>query len=442
MEMKTLSDAEIKKTFGVEFFHSPNLSQFGGLQPFLSFLDKVQIFDRLRATCGREKASSLLQIMLGICVGAKSMEGISIACKDPVFKNFIKRPLVPTQIVRNLKNITALELAQLHELTVSLGILEFASTSFKGLPVTFDFDATAVEKHGSQEGVTAGYIGDDIIKPCYQYLFIRNDKLNSFVYGTVREGSTHSQNGFTEYLKMLLPLFNQEWTLRIRADAGYFNEEAFTLCSENNVAFYIKAPMSEARQRLANGDHLTWVNDEADTDVKYAIYQTRTKQGYIWREIFKRVKDKDSKDLLFPSYKTYCLATNEPDIKPSDAYEFYNKRARIENNIREMKNDYSLGKIVTESFAVNDAITQATIILYILIGHFKRNCFDSKDQRKTLETIRRQFFRIPARILTSARSEWTRLYTVLFDKLKWSRILSRIKVFTSILTIPLPVETS
>lgn len=442
MKIKTLSDKQIKEEFGLEFVNAPNLSLFGGLTPFLHFLEKVQIKDRLIAACGPDKASALLQIMLGICVGAQSMEAVAEACKDPIFKGFLNRPRSATQITRSLKKISSSELAQLHELTTALGLMEFASTSFRGLPVTFDIDATSIEKYGHQEGVAAGYLAKDEIKPCYQYLFIRNDALHSFVYGTIRDGSTHSQNAFVDYLRMLLPFFNGQWTLRIRADSGYFNEEAFSLCSEQNVAFYIKAPMSESRSRLANNDKLVWTEDESDPDIEYSTYQTNTKSGYIWREIFKRVKDKDSKDLLFPSYKTYCLATNDLEMKPSRAFEFYNGRAKIENNIREMKHDYGLGKIITDSFAVNDAITQATILLYILIGHFKRNCLDQDDQRKKLATLRRQIFSIPARFLSSARYEWSRIYSIMIDKLKFNRIISRVRALATLLTIPIPNETS
>lgn len=438
MNIRTLSDEEIKREFGLEFVVVPSLTQFGGLQPFLRFLDKVRIRERLSACCGPDKASALLQLMFGLTVGAKSMEGVAEVCKDPVFKRFLKRPLSATQLTRNLKKLSACEIVNLHELTTALGIMEFAETSYRGLTVTLDIDATAVEKYGKQEGVAAGYIAKGDIKPCYQYLFVRNSNLHSFVYGTIREGSTHSQNGFLEYLKMLLPMFNGEWTLRLRADSGYFNEEAFSMCSAQNVEFYVKAPMSDSRQRLADLETIEWISDAADPNVAYASIQTNTKAGYIWREIFKRVRDKDSDKVLFPSYRTYCLATNNLDVSSSRAYEIYNGRANIENNIRELKNDYSLGKIVTESFQVNDAITQSTLILYILIGHFKRNCLDKEDQKAQLSTVRRKLFHLPARFISSSRYEWSRIYSVMFDKLKWSRIVSRVMALRSLLTLPLP----
>ena len=315
MKIRTLSDEEIKRECGLEFVAVPSLTQFGGLQPFLRFLDRVRIKERLSACCGSDKASALLQLMCGLTVGAKSMEGVAEVCKDPAFKRFIKRPLSATQLTRTFKKLSASEIANLHELTTALGIMEFAETSYRGLTVTLDIDATAVEKYGKQEGVTAGYIAKDQIKPCYQYLFVRNSNLHSFVYGTIREGSTHSQNGFLEYLRMLLPMFNGEWTLRLRADSGYFNEEAFSMCSSQNVEFYIKAPMSDSRQRLADRESTLWTPDEADSSVSYASIQTNTKEGYIWREIFKRVRDKDSDELLFPSYRTYCLATNNLEVK-------------------------------------------------------------------------------------------------------------------------------
>ena len=51
----------------------------------------------------------------------------------------------------------------------------------------------------------------------------------------------------------------------------------------------------------------------------------------------------------------------------------YNKRAHIENAIKELKEDYQLGKIVTDSFDANDVITQTTMMAFIIkkVKYFK-----------------------------------------------------------------------
>ncbi len=61
-------------------------------------------------------------------------------------------------------------------------------------------DATSVEKYGSQEGVEKGYVGADQPESCYQYLLIYFNNRKTFLYGTIRAGSSHSQNDFCGYL--------------------------------------------------------------------------------------------------------------------------------------------------------------------------------------------------------------------------------------------------
>ena len=334
------------------------------------------------------------------------------------------------------------EIQALHDFSLSLGLFDAANSPLKGRAMTLDVDATSIEMHGEQEGVEVGYIDRDAIGPCYQYLFFRNDQLNSLLYGTLRGGAAHSQNNFCGYLQRILPLFAGDWTLNLRADSGFFSEAAFDYCTEHRAHFFIKAPMNAARVAQANTPALKWEKDIFDEDVEYASYETLSAKGYAWREIFKRVKSRKKTGELLGDQMTYCLATNDLKKSNSSCYSFYNGRARIENTILEMKEDFAIGNIVTQWFGVNDAITQMTIILYQLFSHFKRHCLDKAFQPKRLSTLRTQVFNVPSRMLTSGRRTWSRVYNRFHGTLFYGRIFARIMGLRTVLVVAHRLSTA
>jgi len=361
--------------------------------------------------------------MLSSLAGATNMEEVALFAKDRAIKSFVGRPLSATMIPRILRNLTKQQIQALHEFCLSNALLDIASNTNKEEFQTFDFDATAREKYGHQEGVEIGYIGDDMLAICYQYLFVRSDALNTIVYGTLRNGSTHSQNDFCGYLRMILSPFGSLWAIRIRADSGYYNEDAFDICQQHGVDFFIKAPMSLTRKAQALSPHLKWTHDLDDPAIMYATHQSYTAARTPIQEVFKRVPYDKSPD----GYRFDCIVTNDLRAKPAAVYEFYNGRAKIENINSEMKGDLGLGRIVTKWFDVNDVITQAIILLYQMLSHFKRHCLDKADREKRAATLRDQLFQIPGEILRSARREWLRVYTSAYDFKAYARILARIE---------------
>ena len=424
-----LSQEDIKKIHSVEFFRSLKASHYGGLSVFVAFLKKSNLKGRLEAIIGERATTAFLQVMLGVFLGARSMEEISKLTKDPIANDYIGHSYDATSIPRILKNLNPAEIQALHEFSLSLGFLDIAGDTHKGIFQTLDIDATGVEKYGRQEGVEYGYLESENIAKCYQYLFIRNDKLGSLLTGTIRGGAAHSQNNFVGYLKGILPAFDGQWSLRIRADSGYFNEEAFEECSRNKVYFFIKAPMSEARRALAGTKGLEWTRPDPDSEEEFSSYETVTKEGWQWREVFKRQPKPETRD----GYTYQCIATNDLSKKDSDCFSFYNGRALIENQIRELKEDYALGSIVTKSFAVNDVITQATVILSQLVKHFTRHCLDKVFKNSTLKSLRRIIFHVPAEILRTGRKQWYRVYNPDLDVNTYGRIFARIEALATLL---------
>lgn len=160
-----------------------------------------------------------------------------------------------------------------------------------------------------------------------------------------------------------------------------------------------------------------------------ATYLTNTKTGTVYREVYKR-RLKKIDQLSFsslPEYDYDCIATNDTISRESEVYTYYNGRANVENNIRELKNGYALGQIITSDFDANDVSTQITIFGYLLMSHFKRKVLPDKMQRNQLSTLRWSVFNIPGRMVSAARQAYVKIHNLFTDEKIYAEIFFRLK---------------
>jgi hypothetical protein len=439
-----MNHSEILREFGIIYDPKINFSQLGGLETFLVFLKKGKFLERFSHQFGYYRARTMMQIILGIIVGARSMNDIGKIGKDALIRRFLPDVVEEAQLGRDVKSFTREMIEALHDFIVSISILDFTKKVTHDEDLIFDIDSTSVKKYGHQEGVEHGYVGKEEPEKCYQYLFVRLHNRNTFLYGTIRSGSTHSQNDFCGYLKRFLPLTEKRWKVAWRGDSAYFNEEAFDLFTKHDATFFIKAPMIESRRNLANiSPDLIWSPTKGG--MSYACRETLTAQGTRYREVFKRTQGKTFGQMSLgelAGFEYDCLSTNDLLIEPQKAFEFYNGRANIENNIRELKNDYQLGKIITEDFDANDVITQLTLLAYLLMAHFKHEVLPDNMRRMTLSSLRNQLFNIPGRLLYFARRYYTRIQNIFLGEEIYAKIMMALRNLRSWVLEPPILETA
>jgi hypothetical protein len=433
MEISIEEARKILRNCGIEYSSKNNLSQLGGLKAMLEILKRGRFSERLTDLFGPHKARTILQTVVGLWAGARTMVEVGQAGKDPLVKKFIPSAVEEAQLGRDFRSFTKHEIESLHDFNVSQTIFDLVQKTPTKETLYFDIDATSVEKYGSQEGVEKGYVGKDDPESCYQYLLIYFNNRKTFLYGTVRGGSAHSQNDFCGYLQRFLPMLEHRWSTVFRADSGYHNEKAFDLFSQYSATFFIKSPMLVSRQNfIQTSPGLVWSHDQGAGS--YCSYVTNTEAGTKFREIYKRTRlDKGGQLSLgeVSEYRYDCLSTNDFVAPESVAFEIYNKRAHIENAIKELKEDYQLGRIVTDSFDANDVITQVTMLAYMLVQVLKNEVLPPKMSRMRLCTLRTQVFNVPGCLVHWARREITRIQNIFIPETIMAMIMKKARSFTS-----------
>ena len=135
---------KIMREFGVEFDRRPIVSKFGGLAPFLAFLTKGPFRRRFAEQFGEQKARSIIQLLIGLIVGAKDMEDVERIGNDGFIRKYLKAGLVggvgATQLARDFKAFGKAELEAFHDFNMSLSILDLAREIPQAEPLVFDID--------------------------------------------------------------------------------------------------------------------------------------------------------------------------------------------------------------------------------------------------------------------------------------------------------------
>ena len=265
----------------------------------------------------------------------------------------------------------------------------------------FDLDSTVLTVYGHQERAQVAYNPKKRGRSSYLPLLCLEGNTQDCWEGSYHPGATHVSTITTPLLERAFPkLPASVREVRVRADAAFFDHKIVEFI-EGKQAFYaivarltrpLKSHLSGLRyRRISPG---VWAGEFQ--------YCPRGWPGLRRFVVIRRpVPQEPSAQLtLFRmgKYSYQALVTNLP-LQPLNLWRFYNRRARAELIIRELKYAYALGKIPTNDFQANEAFFQIALLAYNLLNWFKRLCVPPHLQRATLQRLRQRLFVVPAQLV-------------------------------------------
>ncbi len=105
----------------------------------------------------------------------------------------------------------------------------------------------------------------------------------------------------------------------------------------------------------------------------------------------------------------YRAWVNNMSLTPAGIWHFYDGRAAMEPRIRELREDFSLRKIPTASFAANALYLEIIRLAYNLVTAFQRACLDASWQTLSLQKLRHKLFLIPGELIRPQNRPFLRL---------------------------------
>lgn len=263
-----------------------------------------------------------------------------------------------------------------------------------------DLDSTVVTSFGHQEGASVGYNPRYRGKRSYQPLLCVEAGSAHLLAASLRPGKTDLHRGTVE-------LFHNCWRnlpadvreVRVRADAGFWENAFLTELEDRNTQYAVVAHMRHPLRNLLPGLKYQRVN--ADWEMAECEYK-----AHVWPEprrhvIARRLVETAEHHLtLFQLGRYYYRGwVTNMDLTPHGLWRFYDGRAAIEVRIRELREDFAFANIPTRAFAANNLYLEVVRFAYNLVTAFQRICLPHSWQSFTLKTLRHKLFLLPGSLV-------------------------------------------
>lgn len=234
----------------------------------------------------------------------------------------------------------------------------------------------------------------------YHPLLCFEGRTKDFWHGELRFGDAPTASGTLDLLTACFAKRPAGVRLTIlHADKEFYDHKLVEWLEARRTRFVIVARLTGPTKRTL--PHPQYTSPNRGIEVAEFRYQpTQWPRTYRF-EVVRRpqVEEATAQLTLFKlgTYHYQVLVTNLP-LRPLNLWRFYNDRADVELLIKQLKNDYALGRIPTRHFFANETYFHLLLLAYNLINWFKRLCLPPEFQLATLQTLHHKILLMPAQL--------------------------------------------
>jgi len=280
--------------------------------------------------------------------------------------------------------------------------------------LVLEYDSTVETGYGSQEGLKVGYNPRNRGRGSYHPQLCRERITGLSVWSRLRPGNTVSSTDFIDFLedswRVIPKRFKRKRSNGLckvtnRMDSGYECEDVLSWLEKRGVGYVIKMTMrGEIWSKVVNMQKSKYRKIDTEVgEIEVVSFQFKrdswSKDRRVvvirWKEETNRAQTSlfDALDYTYSVFVT-GLKWDEEDI-----YRFYDKRADVENHIREAKHDFSIDHISTDHFHANAADLELKLLALNQILLFTKNILHQLSPRHFASTVRRKWLMIPAKLI-------------------------------------------
>ncbi len=394
-------------------FGESHLTHFGGMLLIHSFCKKLHLKKLLQGSIRFPQQNQIyhpseliLALLYAIVMGLKRINKTEILQYNGFFLEILGLSRFPDQTTlrRFLKRLSPQAIRQLARLHDSFRV------HLWGLPkkrnsLIFDLDSVVITIYGKQQRGRIGYNPKKPGRRSYHPLFCFEAHYQEFWHGTLRPGNTASATGAIKFMKVCLTKAPQDIAksrIRFRMDSGFYSQRIIRFLDAVGCGYVIVAkeyPTIKVRaqgckfQKLSNG----WETGEFFGNI-HQNWNGTHRFVVVRRPIPQDPQEAKQLTLFKDTKYVYHVFVTNLKMSPWRVYLFYNPRATIEKNNRELLYDYPLAKIPSTSWTANVAFFQILLFSANIVHWFKRLCLPKEYRTATLDTIRTDFLVLPAKL--------------------------------------------
>ena len=297
-----------------------------------------------------------------------------------------------------------------------------------------NLDSTVVTLYGEQQGAKRGY------NPKKPGRLSHHPLIGFLGIGYVvnlwnRSGNTNSGEGAKEFFEQTLKSLGKDFRIkRVLCDSGYYLIEFIKYLEEKGFKYIISVSMAQIIQRrimsIRKWIEVTKGIEVAEFKFKHIDLKWDKERRYVVvrQSVNKRKKALGKQPSLFTEeeewkeYRMSIMITNDEESSPVDIWREYRTRAKDENGIKKLREDFGIRSFNKENFWSTEAVmVMNALIFHNLIHYLNRNIFNKNSPCEHLKTLRSKYFIIPGLLGSESRNSVLRL-GVRDKKLKAKRI--------------------
>jgi len=383
-------------------FSAGQLTHFGGVYLLHNFLQQLQLRTFLSQRLRLKERNNCFSIserlfafIYPMILGLNSIELTVLLGNNGVFQYLTGLPRVPRpntlrRFLTDKADILLPRLQSTHNILRTHFLANHSS-------YWFDFDSTVKTLYGHQEGVVKGYNPEHKGRKSYHPLICTEAHFQDCLGGELRYGDADTADGVNKMLNSaLLIIPSTVRTIRIRADAGFYDGDFIAKLSQNNCEFAVVAVRTKPLQLKIPNQKYTRVNEYLSiAEFQYQPFGWKKPYRFVvLREKLTEKKKQQLQLLTFDKYSYRLMVTNLK-LTPTGVFTFYDGRAGLERIVRTLKEDYPFAKAPTNDFTANALYTEISLLAYNIIIWFKRLCLPEDWQSYTIGTLRHRLLLIP-----------------------------------------------
>ncbi|MGI8609473.1 MAG: IS1380 family transposase [Candidatus Dormibacteria bacterium] len=283
-------------------------------------------------------------------------------------------------------------------------------------PLTIDLDSTICETYGLQKQGGSRFTYTRVRG--YHPLLATAAGMGDVLHSRLRGGPANSGRGSASFVNETFLRVRRAGAggpLVLRADSGFYNRMVVRACGRRGARFSITVRLSKQLHKI-----ISEIPDDAWTSIPYWLEGTAdvaetpyqafasTPQRKDVRLIVRRVQPTPGSQLQLQGVLfTYHAFITDREGHTLDLELDHRQHAVVENTIRDLKEGVGLNHMPSGRFAANAAWLAFAVMAHNLARWVSR--IGLGDALVNTNSLRRQFFAVPGRLVRSARRQCLRL---------------------------------
>ena len=396
-------------------FGDATLTHYGGMALFQQFCRKLGLKRLLQTYIPWQRRDSfyhpaelVLCLLYSMVVGLKRISDTRILAYNRSFQRLLGLSRFPSdttlrQFLRGLSPAELRGIIKVHDLLR-------VRVRGRRTSAIWDVDSTVLPLYGwTIQGARRGYNPKKPGRPSYHPVVVFDGHTQDTLDGLLRPGDTFPITVATSLFQRCqatLPTYanRKKITLRLRADAGFYDGTFVQFLDEKAIGYVIVAKLTHRLKERTTALRFRTFRQEGQWQVAQTRYHPLRWEHPHRFVIVRRPRphrDEEAGQLTlweFQDFFYHAFVSNLP-LKPAAIYRFYTDRANVELDLRELKAALPLGQIPTTRFTANAVHFELILLAYDLVNWFRRLCLSGSWQRARLQTLRYELFMLPARLL-------------------------------------------